>query len=41
MKTLNFKKFFWLVSLVAVFSFQFAFTETNIPENLAPLVLLN
>ena len=37
MKTLNFKKFFWLVSLVAVFSFQFALAETNIPENLAPL----
>ena len=37
MKTLNFKKFFWLVSLAAVFSFQLALAETEIPENLAPL----
>src|SRR3989344_4393442 len=35
MKTLNFKKFFWLASLlVAVFSFQLALAESEIPENL-------
>ena len=37
MKTLNFKKFFWLASLLAAFSFQLALAETEIPENLAPL----
>jgi len=37
MKILNFKKFFWLASLLAVFSFQFALAESEIPENLAPL----
>ena len=37
MKTLNFKKFFWLVSLVAVFFFQFALAETNIPGKLSPI----
>jgi len=37
MKILNFKKFFWLASLLAVFSFQLALAESEIPENLAPL----
>ena len=37
MKILNFKKFFWLASLLAVFSFQFALAESEIPENLIPL----
>src|SRR3989344_3374967 len=37
MKILNFKKFFWLVSLLAAFSFQFALAESEIPENLVPL----
>jgi len=37
MKILNFKKFFWLASLLAVFSFQLALAESEIPENLVPL----
>jgi len=39
MKILNFKKFFWLASLlaVAIFSFQLALAESDIPENLVPL----
>ena len=37
MKILNFKKFFWLVSLLAVFSFQLALAESEIPQNLVPL----
>src|SRR3989338_3921225 len=37
MKILNFKKFFWLASLLAVFSFQVALGEREIKENLVPL----
>ena len=38
MKILNFKKFFCLASLLAaVFSFQLALAESEIPENLVPL----
>jgi len=37
MKILNFKKFFWLASFLAVFSFQLALAGSEIPENLAPL----
>src|SRR3989339_570889 len=37
MKILNFKKFFWLASLLAVFSFQLALAESEIPQNLVPL----
>jgi len=37
MKILNFKNFFWLASLLAVFSFQFTLAESEIPGNLVPL----